>query len=115
MSDSDDDDDEGLDLSDPTLDRIVCGLAVVVVVMGVLVATRTTIFDKIKGSPLTTTDGIVAIVGILAGSCILCCCITARMSSTRQRAVQLREQAHLQQQEQTSVTVVPARHVQQSV
>ena len=104
MSDSDDDD-EGLDLSDPLLEKCACFGVALFVVLGVLVASQTTIFDKMKGRPLNSQDAIIAAVVLIVGGILLCCCVSTRMRNTRQRARLLRDEQHQDAQELEDETV----------
>jgi hypothetical protein len=82
MDGYDSDGEDALPADDPVLNWCICALLVVLVVAVCLVATGTTIFDKMKGRPLTTTDAIIGICSILVGGCICMGCISYRENAT---------------------------------
>ena len=76
-SDSDDDDDSVND--DPCVNRSLCFCLLLLAVLGALTATRTTIFDKILGHPLSSNEAIVVIAVVIVSSCLCCVCVQRRM------------------------------------
>ena len=80
-SDSEDDDDcyAEAQVNDPCLNRCLCSLLVGVVALGALAATRTTIFDKMKGAPLSTTEFTVGVVATIVFGCVAAALLARRM------------------------------------
>ena len=100
-SDDDDDDYARAQHNDPCLNRCLCTLLVFLVALGALAATRTTIFDKMKGGPLNDTEFAVGVAAAIIFFCVSMVCISRRMdhNAAVQRAPRQQQQQQQQQQQ----------------
>ena len=83
-----DDEDFGCDAAtanDPCLNRCLCLSLILVVVLGGLVATRTTIFDKMLGHPLSATEFWIILALSLTAGCGCVAFIQVRISRAARR------------------------------